>query len=208
MAFRGWSAAIGLAAVALGVMGHPGPLESWGLKENPFGLPGAAPVLDKLLAFGTVFAAIGFLGSLAAFVLRFRRSTGMQREQMKWLVYALGIFVVISVLSAIPFFIWPDFPYNLDVNIVATDLGILSIAVAAAIAILRYHLYDINLIINRTLVYTALTVGVAALYGLVVGTLGVVFQAGSNLFVSLLATDWLPSWSSRCATSFNAWSTA
>jgi signal transduction histidine kinase len=186
--FAGWSAAIGLAAIALGVMWYPEPLESWGLKVNPFGIPGAAPVLDKLLAFGTAFVAIGFMGSLAALIVRFRRSSGMQREQMKWLVYALGIFVVISVLSAIPFFIWPDFPYKLDVNIVATDLGILSIAIAAAIAILRYHLYDINLIINRTLVYTALTVGVAALYGLVVGTLGVVFQAGSNLIVSLLAT--------------------
>ncbi len=76
----------------------------------------------------------------------------------------------------------------MELNIVVTDLGILGIAVAAAIAILRHRLYDIDLIINRTLVYTALTVGVAALYGLVVGALGVLFQARSNLFVSLLAT--------------------
>lgn len=68
------------------------------------------------------------------------------------------------------------------------DLGVLGIAVAAAIAILHHHLYDINLIINRTLVYTALTVGVAALYGQVVGALGTLLQARSNLLVSLLAT--------------------
>lgn len=183
-----WSAAIGLALIVLGIMWHPGPLDSWGLEANPFGLPGSAPILDKLINLGTVFLSIGFLGSLAALIVRFRRSTGTAREQMKWLVYALGIFLIISALSAIAGLIWPDFPGKNEVNIVLTNLGILGIAAAAAIAILRHGLYDIDLIINRTLVYTALTVGVAALYGLVVGSLGALFQARSNLFISLLAT--------------------
>ncbi len=183
-----WSAAIGLALIVLGIMWHPGPLGSWGLEANPLGLPGTAPILDKLINLGAVFLSVGFLGSLAALTIRFRRSTGTVREQMKWLVYALGIFLIVSALSAIAWLIWPDFPGKNEVNIILTDLGILGIAAAAAIAILRHGLYDIDLIINRTLVYTALTVGVAALYGLVVGALGALFQARSNLFVSLLAT--------------------
>ena len=183
-----WSASIGLALIVLGIMWHPGPLDSWGLEANPFGLPGSAPILDKLINLGTVFLSVGFLGSLAALIVRFRRSTGTAREQMKWLVYALGIFLIISALSTIAWLIWPDFPWKNELSIVIADLGILGIAVAAAIAILRHRLYDIDLIINRTLVYTALTVGVAALYGLVVGALGVLFQASNNLFVSLMAT--------------------
>jgi two-component system NarL family sensor kinase len=183
-----WPAALGLALTVLFVMFYPGPLASWGLEANPFGIPGAAPILNKLLTFASVFLAVGVVGSLAALWIRFRRSTGIEREQMKWLVYAVGIYLPVTILCSIALSFWPDFSWKREVNIVLTDLGILGIAIAAAIAILRHRLYDIDLIINRTLVYTALTIGVAALYGLVVGALGVLFQASSNLFVSLLAT--------------------
>ena len=183
-----WSAALGLAAIVLVMMFHPGPLESMGLAANAFGIPGSAPTLDKLFIVGSVLLVLGVVGSLAAIFMRFRRSAGIEREQMKWLVYAVGLYVLISVLSTIALSFWPDFPGKMDVNIVVTDLGILGIAVAAAIAILRHRLYDIDLIINRTLVYTALTVGVAALYGLVVGGLGGLFRSGSSGFGSLLAT--------------------
>ncbi len=186
--FVAGSAALGLALTVLVVMWHPGPLASWGLEANPFGFPGAALILDKLIIIGGILLGIGFLGSLAGFAVRFRRSAGIKREQMKWLVYALGICLIVSALSTVAWLIWPEFPWQFDINIVVTDLSILAIAIAAAIAILRSRLYDINLIINRTLVYTALTLGVAALYGLVVGALGVLFQASNNLVVSLMAT--------------------
>jgi two-component system NarL family sensor kinase len=183
-----WPAALGLALAVLSVMFYPGPLASWGLEANPFGIPGAAPILNKLLTFASVFLAVGVVGSLAALWIRFRRSTGIEREQMKWLVYAVGIYLPVTILCSIALSFWPDFSWKQEINIVLTDLGILGIAIAAAIAILRHRLYDIDLIINRSLVYIALTIGVAALYGLVVGALGVLFQASSNLFVSLLAT--------------------
>jgi signal transduction histidine kinase len=184
--FIGWSAALGLVSTILVVMLHPGPM--WGQPANPFGIPEATPILDKLFLFGLVLLTIGVFGSTAAFLVRFRRSAGIEREQMKWLVYAVGIFFLISALSSLIWIMWPDFQWATEINIVMTDLGILGIAIAAAIAVLHHRLYDIDLIINRTLVYSALTAGVAALYGLVVGTVGVLFQARSNLFVSLLAT--------------------
>jgi signal transduction histidine kinase len=182
------SAALGLALTVLFVMFYPGPLASWGLGTNPFGIPQAVPILDKLINFAAAFLAVGVIGSLAAYTVRYRRSTGIEREQLKWLGYAVGINVLVSVLSSIAWRVVPDFSWKQEISIVLTDLGILGIAIAAAIAILRHRLYDITLIINRTLVYTALMVGVAALYGLVVGALGALFQARSNLFVSLLAT--------------------
>ena len=183
-----WSAALGLALAVAVLMFYPGPLPEMGLGVNPFGIPDAAPILDMLLPLASVLLGVGFFGSLAAYIVRFRRSAGIEREQMKWLVYAIGIYVPVTMLSSIALSMFPDFPWKDDIYIVETDLGILGIAVAAAIAILRHRLYDINQIINRTLVYTALTVGVAALYGLVVGGLGVLVQSSSNLFVSLLAT--------------------
>jgi signal transduction histidine kinase len=187
--FVAWSAALGLALAVLVVMLYPDTLEGLDMQNaNPFGIPGAAPILDKLATTSEVFLVIGVLGSLAAFIMRFRRSRDIEREQMKWLVYAVGIYILLSALSSMAWLIWPTFLWKNDINIIVADLGILAIAVAAAIAILRHRLYDIDLIINRTLVYTALTVGVAALYGLVVGALGVLFQARSNLLVSLLAT--------------------
>ncbi len=207
--FTGWAAALGLALTVLVVMLHPGPV--WGQPTNPFGIPGAAPVLDKLSLFGSVFLALGFLGSLAAFGTRFRRSAGIERAQMKWLVYAVGIFLFVSALSSLLWFIWPDFPWAAEINIVLTDLGVLGIAVAAAIAVLRHRLYDIDLIINRSLVYSALMVGVAALYGLVVGAS---LLRGPCLKRRVISSfhcwppDWQPSWSSHCATGCSAWSTA
>jgi signal transduction histidine kinase len=178
-----------MVLVVLGVMFHPGPLTSLGEETaNPFGIPAAGPVLDFLLTISTVLLAVGVFGSLAALLLRFRRSAGTEREQIKWLVYALGIYVFLSILTSLFAWLWPDFRWGLELSIVVTNLGILGIALAAAIAILRHQLYDIDLIINRTLVYTALTVGVAALFGLVVGTLGALFQARGNLLLSLLAT--------------------
>jgi signal transduction histidine kinase len=187
--FVAWSTALGLALVVLGVMFHPGPLAIMGLPEaNPFGIYAAAPVLDLLLTLSTVFLAVAVFGSLAALLVRFRRSAGSEREQIKWLVYAIGMLWFLNILTSMISRLWPGFRWWRDLSIVVSNLGILGIAAAAAIAILRHRLYDIDLIINRTLVYTALTAGVAAFYGLVVGGLGAVFQTNSNPLLSLLAT--------------------
>jgi len=186
--FAAWSTALGLLVVVLVVMFHPGPLPALGLAANPFGFPRALPLLDKLLTLGSALLLIGVIGSLAGFSVRFRRSAGVEREQMKWLLYALGIMLFGFVLSAGAMYFWPGNPWMGEISIAISDLAILSIALAALIAILRHQLYDINLIINRTLVYSALTLGILALYILVVGGLGTLFQAGDNLLLSLLAT--------------------
>ncbi len=184
-----WSAALGMALVMLGVMFHPGPLTDLGIETaNPFGIPAAAPAIGLMLNLSAGFLAVGVPGSLAALLARFLRSKGIQREQTKWLVYALLMFIFVSVLTSLFAWLQPGFRWGLELSIVVTNLGMLGVAVAAAIAILRHRLYDIDLIINRTLVYSALTIGVAALYGLVVGALGAVFQSGGNLLISLLAT--------------------
>ena len=183
-----WSTVLGLAMVVLVVMFHPAPLPTWGLSANPLGIPSVAPILDKLVEVGSGLLFIGLIGSLAGFTLRVRRSVGIEREQMKWVVYAVGMLVIVLVVSTLAGLVWPADPVMTDISIALTNLAILGLAVAAAIAILRHGLYDINLIINRTLVYGALTAGVAALYGFTVGALAALFQARNNFWLSLLAT--------------------
>lgn len=187
--FVGWFAAFGITLATVGVMFYPAPLASLGLEQpNVFGISGAAPVLDLLMTVGMIFLAVGVFGSLAALLVRFRRSAGIEREQIKWLVYALVIYFVLSASTSLFAGLWPGIPWSLDLSIIVTNLSMLGIAAAAAVAILRYRLYDIDLIINRTLVYTVLMVGVAVLYGLVIGSLGILFESSDNLFISLLAT--------------------
>jgi len=186
--FFAWITGFGITLIILVVMLHPGPLVSMGLEPNPFGVPEAVSLLDSMFTLSTVFLAIGVIGSLVTFILRFRHSVSIEREQMKWLVYAIGLQIFMIVLSStIPLF-WPDFQWGMELSIVITNLGILAMAVAAAVAILRYRLYDIDLIIQRTLIYTALMVGIALLYGFIVGSLSVLFQTRGNLLVSLVAT--------------------
>ena len=119
--------------------------------RNPFGIEG---LRDLGVAVATPVFVIGIptvLLSLTSLVLRFRRSRGEERQQLKWFVYA-GVLSVGAVLlpsaasSFLQLLVLPLLP------------------VAAGIAILRYRLYDIDIVINRTLVYGALTASLAAVY--------------------------------------------
>ena len=120
--------------------------------------------------------------------MRFRRSRGTEREQLKWLVYgsvlAFGGLLVFNLW----YLAWPDDAIAYELAVGSTWVMLAIIVIAAGIAILRHRLYDIDLIINRTLVYSALSAGVVGLYVLLVGALGALFQTSGNLAVALLAT--------------------
>lgn len=165
-----WAGGLGLAFLVGGIMIHPGPLASWGVEgPNPVGVVGLTNLLDRLVEAGTVLSIVGFIGSLAALVVRFRRSRGVQRAQMKWLVYASGWMVLSFVAGSSLSFLLQDARLAEEMSIAISSLSILAIAVAASVAILKHRLYDIDLIINRTLVYAGLTASVAAIYLLLVG---------------------------------------
>jgi signal transduction histidine kinase len=183
-----WPAAFGLALSILVIMLHPGPLPTWDMNHNPFGFPALAPALEMLAYIGIALVVFSLVGAFIAFIVRFRRTRGLERDQMKWLVYALCLMGVGFVLASIFFVLWPGNELVTEFGIAVNSLSVLGIAIAASIAILRYRLYDIDLIINRTLVYGALTAGVVGIYVLVVVGVGFLFQQTSNLFISLLAT--------------------
>jgi len=145
----------GTVAVAL----SPGPIRGLELIDNPFGLerfPHAAVLTESLLyASGLV--------AVAAVLMRLRRSRGEERQQIKWFAYAGALLatsaIITYVLSAATSQSWVGW-----VVFVPAMIGIAGLPVAVSIAILRYRLYEIDLLINRTLVYGALTTSLVAVY--------------------------------------------
>ncbi len=133
----------------------------------------------------SIFPPISVVLSLILVLWTYRtvRSTA-ERQKIRWIVYA-------GLLSgAGGLFFW-QVPNLLGYPIISTNvLGLLVLPYpfALAIAILRHHLFDIDIIINRTLVYGALTVSVVSVYVLVVSTIGTLFHPSSAFLPSLLAT--------------------
>jgi signal transduction histidine kinase len=145
------------------------------------------------------FYVLGAGGALAATALlsatNYRACRDpIKRQQAKWVIYAIVISLTWSILTyylpsaleRVGVWTWPDNLLMLSFNL-AWVVAIMC-PLAFAIAILRYRLFDIDLLINRTLVYGTLTFFVIATYVFIVVLLGSVFEARGNLFFSLLAT--------------------
>ena len=128
---------------------------------NPLGIEALRPVSGELgnVVTGVLFLPV-FLGSLANLVVRFWRSRGEDRQQMKWLTYAAATMFALIVLSM-------SLDYSPTLLLIVdslTSLVFASIPVAVGIAVLRHRLYDIDVIVNRTLVYGPLTALLALVY--------------------------------------------
>jgi hypothetical protein len=162
-----WAAgAVTAAIVALAVVQPTFVLDSGRTVDNPIGVA-AAPHPEDSTA-GTVLTALLLSSMVAAFasmVVRFRRSRGEERKQLKWFTYAAAL---------VPFVALGDLLPEVAGNLLFTAL-IAFLPVAAGIAILRYRLYEIDRLINRTLVYGLLTALLAGVYGGVVLILGRLF---------------------------------
>ena len=122
-------------------------------------------------AAGVALVAIAGVAGGVSLVVRFRRSHGVERQQMKWLAFAGAVAVGAFVLAAPLAILWSETASNAVVL-----AAILLLPVAMTIAMLRYGLYKIDLLINRTLVYGALTVSVVAMYVLIVGRMSLLFH--------------------------------
>jgi hypothetical protein len=143
--------------------------------RNPIGLAGV-PHPERGALGAVLFGVLAFcaVAAVVSVVLRFRRSRGVERQQLKWFTYAA---VLPILLNAVPGSLLPAGV----VKEVVFGLPIALIPVAAGIAILRYRLYDIDRLINRTLVYGSLTVLLGAVYSGAVLVLGQLFgEVGGN----------------------------
>ncbi|MEJ7843941.1 MAG: hypothetical protein WKF95_19440 [Rubrobacter sp.] len=169
-----WLSGVAFILVSAGGALTPGSMEGLPGIRNPFGLEKYPWVADATLSL-TLLLPLCILASAVSLVLRFLRSGGEEREQIKWLAFAASIVGLGFSSYVIPGNILPDDAGGADPlwqNLMedAVTLSFAGIPVAVGIAILRHRLYDIDLLINRALVYASLTATLALVYvGGVVG---------------------------------------
>ena len=158
----------------------PAGLPAWIVsRANPLALPLASD-LQGPVAVLTI--ACSLLGAASLF-LRFRRSRGDERQQLKWLTVS-AVPIVISFLTFLPFV-----PFNLGgVTPLISTIAIVVFLAPIILAITRYHLYDVDLVINRALVYGALSVLLLATYLVVVGALGRLIGRDQPLVLQTVTT--------------------
>jgi len=151
--------------VILALSANMGPQDgSWSF-NNPIGyIP--EELLNGPIVFGFGAFLIGTISaSVASLFVRFRRSTGAERQQIRWLLLA-GAFLVFTYS-----FIFITAPENFDLNGIQTlvlVLSILSVPIAIAVAIFRYRLWDLDVIVNRALVYGPLTTVLAGIFAVLI----------------------------------------
>jgi hypothetical protein len=123
--------------------------------DNPIGIDGLEPV-EELPVFGllNVLLGVGIVAAMVSVVVRFRRSRGVERQQMKWFLYAAAL---------LPSFVISDYLPDV-VGEVLFGLALIALPTAVGVAVLRYRLYGIDLVINRTLVYGPLTAMLVLFY--------------------------------------------
>ncbi len=177
-----WRPVVWLAVAGLVVVPTAGAAGLWVARSRAArGEPAAIPLpLELAYWIPTVIVVLGGgVAALASLVVRFRAAGGAERQQLKWFVYG----ALLCLLLVVSFMATPLARYD-----AVLMYGYLSLPIAIGAAMLRYRLYDIDFLINRTLVYGALTVIVVGVYVLVVGFLGAAVQRRGDLVPSLIAT--------------------
>jgi hypothetical protein len=184
----GWLAGLSVAAGTIGFATGMGwiilratPQEFTRIVRTGGQLTDLNPPQASIVAFeaGVVVAAFCMVASVIATVVRLRRATGRQRQQLQWFVYGA---IALAIGAA------ASFVFSGLLNALVPAFGFTWFVVCIAVAMLRHRLYDIDRIVNRTLVYGAVTVLLGAVYaGLAVG-LGSVLGSNANSVVIAGAT--------------------
>jgi len=165
------SVVVGIVLLTVGYAFRPGPFDPpWTFVTNPYAPAGVlGDVMTVVNWIGNGASGLAILLGAASLVIRFRRASGVERQQLKWLAYAA------SLLAAyLPFaYFFVIFQPNGSLFVPASLVGLLvflMIPIATGVAVLRYRLYDIDIVIERTLVYglTSAAIGAAFFGGIVV----------------------------------------
>jgi hypothetical protein len=174
---RRWRPVAWLSGASIAMICGLGGAWSWPqrglglLESNQEGLENAPRLVELLVLAGLPLLLLCGLASVVALLLRFRRSRGVERQQLKWFAFAGAVTFAGLVLLLFP----SQYGWLGPVNLLVALPILVSMPVAAGVAILRYRLYDIDRLINRTLVYGLLTALLGGVYAAVVLLLGQLF---------------------------------
>ena len=154
-----WGIGVVLLAGTVSVALWPETARGFDLLNHPLGTEVATDVINPV---ETIVYALGLIAA-ASLLARLRGSRGVERQQVKWFTYAVAVLAISATLAYVVSesmgVVWLGW-----VSSVLVIASVVGLPVAVSIAILRYHLYNIDLIINRTLVYGPLTAVLAVLY--------------------------------------------
>jgi signal transduction histidine kinase len=180
---RRWRPVAGMALIAVVLLTlarvfRAGALDPpFAIVSNPLGIPGTRAAMTALSQVGWFTTWLALVLAVLAVRVRLRRSQAVERQQLKWVLAVTSAVGVVVVLDMGSWFIWPE--GHLQERMAVLGVAFAAIPVGAGVAILRYRLYDIDIVINRALVYGALTVVLAVTYAAVTLVLGTALGSGS-----------------------------
>lgn len=188
-----WFAGAVIVCLSVTFVLDPGPLDGLPGVRNPFGVDWLRRFEDAGI-FVVALLPLCILASAAGLISRFRHSGREVRQQIKWLALAV-VLVGLAYLSTIAATLLA--PGSLESGAQPGWLSLMQnavlmsyavVPVAVGVAVLKHRLFDVDVVINRALVYGTLTASVVGVYVVVVGYLGATFRVEDNLAVSLVAT--------------------
>jgi hypothetical protein len=166
-----WFSGVMIVVLSISEGLAPGPLVNQGGVRNPFGLE-ALPWLATVSNIILPLLPLCILASAVSMVLRFRRSRGEVRQQIKWFTFVAsfaGLLYFTVIISVVAIALGsddrlPQAPLWVELLLSLASLGFAGVPIAIGFAVLKYRLYDIDVVINLTLVYGSLTAMLVALY--------------------------------------------
>jgi signal transduction histidine kinase len=190
----GWASAVTMTAASVALLFRPGTLDDAPIQgiENPLGIEALRPLLT-LLSVSLVVFPLCILGCAVALVVRFRRSRGVERLQLKWLATA-GAFVALTYLVAMTASLiaggHDPVPGWVETLQEATLVSFAAIPLAIGVAVLKHGLYGIDVVINKAVVFGVLASFITAVYVVIVVGIGRLVGHGDrpNLALSITAT--------------------
>ena len=186
----GWIAVVGSGLIALGNILVPGKLGGFSLERvhimNPTGIDGLRGVANGLITVGGICLIIASVASVTALVLRFRRARGEERQQLRWLAY------VAAAAATVPLIGIASVIAGVDIGNIVFPVFFLLLLVgvpaACGIAILKYRVLDLDIVIKKTVVFGAVVVLITAVYLAVVVWVGPKVGGKGSGVASLAAT--------------------